>query len=905
MRDENKHVMPLWGPYSKKYMGISRIMTESTIAGSRFDLVVYPTYANSSVPVPNVTVPSDYHPWTCDTNGKFFRYRYELQWKDQLYADVDLFEVDEETWGIRVDYHNNTNKIQNCLLNLFAAIEYPQNTICEPELPEKREFWKALDYQEFQFAVPRPWEKLYFDGMRKGEQFHPDFTGGMALAETFYAMMNLERGAKVFGGNIGDRLVYNRILDDSYQNAVLTIRYTTYQTDEDVIFDSNYGPVCFKACKTAETVIVPLDHLEKGEFHLEMISRGTEENGVMLDCLCITEAKEQKQIRFQMRKRNVIPNITYDDGKVKYEYHYGEKPVYLGILNKRVRSRKLCSGCLEDAPISRLTNPDETYDNLTRSFSGAFTEKHSDEGFYHTNVVEAIFLPAYSSFAQYTYVSTKDVRRSENELETAWKKTLGLSEETGLNPEGKEYALPVRMMKTALFSNVVYPIYRHGDYIVHYTPGKRWDSLYTWDSGFIGLGLLEYSKKRAEYVLDTYLSEKENHDFAFLAHGSLVPTQFYLWNEMMMRSSAGEREALKKYYPMMRRYYRFMAGKSEGSTMARLESGMLTVYDYFYNAGGMDDYPPQVAMHLQHLEDRIAPVCSSVHFIRIAKIIRNTAFFYGYDEDVKEYEEDIRRVSDALLTNAWDEESGYFGYVLHDHENRKTEIFRTSEGENYNRGIDGVTPLIAGVCGKEQEERMLAHLKSEKELWTNVGISTVDQSASYYRDNGYWNGSVWFPYQYLIWKSMFDIGDMKFACKIAQTALSAWKQEADFSYNTFEMIQIETERGGWFHQFSGLSAPISVWYHAYYKRGTVTSGFDTWISSAQYNQDFTEAHICYEIRQQRGNYILAVMDSAFEYQIEINGKPAEWTENVKGACEIRLLLGKGEIVIKRNEQLSK
>ena len=62
-------------------------------------------------------------------------------------------------------------------------------------------------------------------------------------------------------------------------------------------------------------------------------------------------------------------------------------------------------------------------------------------------------------------------------------------------------------MKSALYSNIVYPIRRHGEYIAHYTPGKRWDSLYTWDSGFIGLGMLDYSSKLAEYVMDTYLSE--------------------------------------------------------------------------------------------------------------------------------------------------------------------------------------------------------------------------------------------------------------------------------------------------------------------------------------------------------------------------------------------------------------
>ena len=102
----------MWGPYSKKYMGISRIMKESAVPGARFDFVIHPTYANSNVPAPNVTIPSEYHPWDCDSNGKYYRYRYELLWKDQLYADVDFFEIEEETWGIRVSFHNNTDKNQ-------------------------------------------------------------------------------------------------------------------------------------------------------------------------------------------------------------------------------------------------------------------------------------------------------------------------------------------------------------------------------------------------------------------------------------------------------------------------------------------------------------------------------------------------------------------------------------------------------------------------------------------------------------------------------------------------------------------------------------------------------------------------------------------------------------------------
>ncbi len=32
---------------------------------------------------------------------------------------------------------------------------------------------------------------------------------------------------------------------------------------------------------------------------------------------------------------------------------------------------------------------------------------------------------------------------------------------------------------------------------------------------------------------------------------------------------------------------------------------------------------------------------------------------------------------------------------------------RTEAGENYNKGVDGVTPLIAGICSKEQEKTVV------------------------------------------------------------------------------------------------------------------------------------------------------------------------------------------------------
>ena len=132
------------------------------------------------------------------------------------------------------------------------------------------------------------------------------------------------------------------------------------------------------------------------------------------DFFAITEAEEAENVYAEKEIRNTIPKIEHQKESIKYQYNYGELPIYFTIKNKRVRNRDLYSGCLEDALITRMTNSDHTYDNLTKSFSGAFMDKHSDEGFYHANVVEAIFLPAKSRHVEYAYVSTCEEKNIQN-----------------------------------------------------------------------------------------------------------------------------------------------------------------------------------------------------------------------------------------------------------------------------------------------------------------------------------------------------------------------------------------------------------------------------------------------------------------------------------------------------------
>ena len=125
-------------------------------------------------------------------------------------------------------------------------------------------------------------------------------------------------------------------------------------------------------------------------------------------------------------------------------------------------------------------------------------------------------------------------------------------------------------MNAVLCTNVVYPVYTRGQYIRHYTPGRWWDCVYTWDSGFIGMGLAQTSLRNAFDCLNTYLMPPDSVDAAFLHHGSMVPTQFYLYAELLNRTSS--RELAAYCYPRLKLYYRFFTGQEGGSTTANLHS---------------------------------------------------------------------------------------------------------------------------------------------------------------------------------------------------------------------------------------------------------------------------------------------------------------------------------------------
>lgn len=892
--------LPLWGPYSKKYAGISRIADHEKYKGIRFDFSVAPAIHAFDIRVPNVTLPSAYHPWNCSEDYSFYSYRHDLEWKDRVYADVSYTKLTDESTLIRTEIVNNTELIKDCVVNYFSSIEYPSDSYTEVFLPEKCDFIKATDYSEYTYATKRPWDEQNADGRKKGEFIDKAFTFEKGLGDRAEKWHMPHRVIKPFGAEKGDKVVYRVNLENSYLNAVLTLRYRTsdihYEQGKQVgvhyINSENTATFVLNGkttlpltpCDEPEMIHIHLGELEKGELELSFVATGT--GAAEFDFLAITENYDKDLIEVKSVPVDFTPLFTNEEADKGYlttlKYDKIEGEYRLRVFDSNTRFREIATGALEDCMTARLSNADETFDDVTESFTGAFRRKHSDEGFFHNAISHTIFVESGETKVQYAVISKGGCDYlTEEEYEEIYQKAKEKAVRFNLNQKGETYRLSNQLLSAALLTNVVYPIYKHGDYIIHHTPGKRWDCLYTWDSGFIGLGMNEIAPKFAEYILDTYLSQEDNPDYAFLHHGSPVPVQIYQLYEMIQK--ADDKSHLLSYYARARLYYRFLAGKIRGSTTGKFKSGILTTYDYFYSTSGMDDYPAQVAMMKGNLRDKASPVITTGQVIRFGKILSILAKKLGKAEDVREYEADIEKLTKALDTYSWDEESGYYSYVLHDENYEPIKKFTTADGENINKGLDGIYPIIAGACNENQKAKILAHLKSEDEMHTPFGISAVDKTASYYKINGYWNGNIWFPHQWFIWKSMLDCGEADFARDIAHLALNIWKREVESTYYTFEMVNTVTGLGGWFHNFGGLSAPLNLWLKAYYAPGTVNVGFDTYLDKVSFNEGFTKAQInfSYYGNSEKIN-LLCVMSDDKEYTAELNGKeiPFNYTDGL-------------------------
>jgi hypothetical protein len=874
--------LPAWGPYSKRYSGISHIPDASQ--GLRFDLAVVPGFYRRQMLVPNEKWASGHHAWEAAPELSYCAYRYELEWKDQVYCDVSFSAVSAQARLLRCAFVNNTDLAQNLMLHLVAFMNFPPVStdtdepirMAKVDLPDGGLWIDALDYEELQFATARPTDNLTLDGMLRAEVREHGLVQGSGIG---------------FGQEAGDWVQFRFDLHRPLKQAALTIRYRLAgaqparfrlegTTAADVTFDGKGAD----GAGFAE-MVVAAGGLDAGESVLRFVSLGG--GDIELDGFAVTAASQTHEVRFSIHSWTQVPKILD-----------GPQP---NSLILKYADTETVYGLAWDHPDWWLRQyyHDELDCMLRHLVPNNYSPvvHGSGEGHFTDAFLRPVPLPPRSERTVYGLVCAGSRRDVEGRLAEFAQETPGAFEEVYRSarkqavalsslPSGETYRFSQERMAATELMNVVYPVYTRRQYIRHYTPGKWWDSLYTWDSGFIGLGLLELDVQRAVDCLNAYVTDPGDDHAAFVLHGSPVPTQFYLFHELWNRTQ--DRALLERFYPSLRQYYLFMAGRLGSSTTRELESNILKTWDYCsYNSAGWDDYPAQHHAIAEGPTGRTTDVAITAHVIRCAKTLLAASETLGVTKDRAVYNADITVFAEALQRHSWDGEAGYFSYVNHDQDGHPVEHLRHESGANYNMGLDGMMPLVAGICTTEQEELMLERLADPERLWTRIGLSTVDQSAPYYRKEGYWNGAVWMPYQWLFWKTALDLGQGEFAYRIAKTALDLWKAEVEATYYCFEHFLIESGRGTGWHQFGGLSSPVLSWFSAYHRPGRLTAGLDTWVEEQQFsNQGQSFKGRLRSSRPGRPAAVVVNLQPGTKYSASWNGKPVEYREINPGSLQI-------------------
>ncbi len=833
-RPSNRDVpLPDWGPYSDHWNGIAHVT--DPVRGLRMDFALAPAILRRETLIPYAEMGLAMQPVRADPNLGY------MAWECALSAGIGLtlewLAAGSDGGVLRATAHNRSSTTWPLLLNWIARLAPPSNpprtrleeasgiahravkgspsSPADVHLPPSGLWVDALHYDRLDWAEKRFDDHLVTDGRRRGEIFEDGFVSSTGVGQGF-------------GKAAGDRAQWRLRTVRSYRSAIVRFRYriaggvSVFRAggivNSEIRFVHEGG-----AGEDFRTLDVPVGALPAGEHLLLLGALGGQP--IELDGIALVEAEEAGAIAFAAHDWDLEAARQDDDAAGQTLLSFpGE-----------------ISGAYAMAWTGGTTQIRSAHTDDVRTLDWAlndpslFVMKRVPQGGGPGSITiatpDVTELAPGQTIVRDCFVAVGDLTSAPKALQGIRGRDIeaGLSAARAASPvvagAGATYGEGAQRLLATISTNMLFPIWTGGTWVRNYCPGREWSSVYTWDSGFTGLGMARAEPRLATALLDTYLSPVDDEQAAFLHHGTPLATQFYLFQELWNRN--GSMAFARERYPRLARYLRFLLGREEGSTCRDLKSGLIRTYDYFYNTGGMDDYPAQMAVHAAKKTDRIAPVISTAHAIRCAKILCQVAEAIGATRDLPEWRGDIASLSAALQSHSWDEASGYYAYVEHDAAKHPTGQWHSAQGENFNMGLDGISPLVADICTPAQLRKLIDNMMTPGRLWTPHGLTAVDQRASYFSSEGYWNGTVWMPHQWFMWKALLDYGEGEKAWRIGKTALDVYSAEIARSGRAYENFDARTGIGSAWHPFGALSSPVRNWFEGYFVAGTLNAGLNT------------------------------------------------------------------------------
>ncbi len=208
----------------------------------------------------------------------------------------------------------------------------------------------------------------------------------------------------------------------------------------------------------------------------------------------------------------------------------------------------------------------------------------------------------------------------------------------------------------------------------------------------------------------------------------------FAWAEWEAYKISGDKERLARVFQANEEYLLWLeAGRKANGTNHRL----------YWNTPlgcGMDNIP--VPWSHQH-----GWVDMSAQMVLAYKSMAKISNVLGYFEKEKSFLEMAQNIANRINSYMWDEKQGIYFDI--DQYGKRMGI----------KHIGLFWPLLAGITSKDQEAKLIAHLKNPNEFNTDLPFATLSKDHPKFRDMGnYWRGAVWAPTNYMVIKGLAGQG---------------------------------------------------------------------------------------------------------------------------------------------------
>jgi glycogen debranching enzyme len=427
----------------------------------------------------------------------------------------------------------------------------------------------------------------------------------------------------------------------------------------------------------------------------------------------------------------------------------------------------------------------------------------------------------------------------------------------------------VARLRDCLLYNVNYPLRIFDGPSPFYVPAKHFPVPYSWDGGFIALGLATFAPERAFQQLAYYMTDAK-HGVPFLYCASPVPTMLYaLWD---LHQATGDRAHLERAWDGARRMYDFYLGRSPDGICNAAGDGLLSTYAVYGNLG-MDDHPIQRWAEQHHVTGQgLYSLILIAQVLRLARVMRVIAALLGHDAYAGQCRRDADLLAGVIDGRMWDEESGLYGWLCRTERGVERPLVGGSRGD---RSACAFLPLFAGQM--THKDRLLPQLADPDRFLTPNGVSSMDMQSPLYNPDGYWNGGIWPVLQWYLWRGLLEAGEPALARRVAQAILDAWQRSYDTEHYLGEHFCIARNRMSGAPNFGGLSAALLPMHAAYFTPYAVTPLYDIAVTRREADpaRDTLALTLCAPVPGAPVHDLLVNMGRPrAPYAVLVNGHPA-------------------------------